>query len=85
MSVKDRYYNKKEYANLSSAQKKGLKEKRKHRGQGKGGGNSNKKVKFDERTIRAIASEVSQQMREEAAQEPEAAQPPAPPAQPALR
>ena len=65
MSVKDRYYNKGEYAKLSVAEKKGLKEKRKRRGNGKGGDKPNKKVKWDERTIKAIASQVVEQMKED--------------------
>ena len=65
MSVKDRYYNKNEYSRLSLAEKKGLKEKRKQRGKGKGGSDqpSKKKIKWDERTIKAITTEVASAMK----------------------
>mmetsp|Transcript_14720 Transcript_14720/g.21199 ORF Transcript_14720/g.21199 Transcript_14720/m.21199 type:complete len:100 (-) Transcript_14720:2376-2675(-) len=66
MSVKDRYYNKKEYSKLLLAEKKGLKEKRKQRNKGKDGSdqpNKKKKIKWDERTIKAIATEVASAMK----------------------
>lgn len=60
MSVEDRYYKVSEYRQLTRAQKLGLQLKRKSRG---GSGKDKdkrkpKKVKFDKRTIKALASEL---------------------------
>ena len=62
MSVKDRYYNRKEYAKLTSAQKLGLKakrDKRGHKSKRKRGTSSDGKIDPSKKTIKALASTVT--------------------------
>lgn len=66
MSIEDRYYDEQEYRELTSSQKKGLREKRKSRGNkprpAKAKPGKNKSYKFSKREIKALVKEtVSQQ------------------------
>ena len=66
MSVEDRYYNRKEYAKLTSAQKLGLKakrDKRGHKSKRKRGTSSDGKIDLSKKTIKALASAVMNKVR----------------------
>ena len=66
MSVEDRYYNHKEYAKLTSAQKLGLKAKRDkqgHKSKRKRGTSSDGKIDLSKKTIKALASAVTNKVR----------------------